>query len=217
MQNSQKRLATALAALALAIIGSALWEFAVRPAATSAAGWMVQHIAARSEAFERELVRDIARGPSDYAAVSMYAGKTSEQFLFMIVGLMLIAVAYFKTRLTGMLKDQGINSDRAAIAGVGIILTFLGVMTASPVAAARAQMVSAFVSHFEQSKRVIAPYMSEQQLRVVESRFARMETWEDYKRIIAEISAAAAPHGVRLPNLKLFGTNVSVDRIFATR
>ncbi|MCK1337156.1 hypothetical protein IVB38_14240 [Bradyrhizobium sp. 38] len=178
--------------LSLAILGSALWDFAFKPLVL----WMGEQVAfltnLGSTALSDAMYREIARGNYERVSLILFQGIVGG-----IVGLSLGLMT--KKRRSGHSIVAQKRPSRPVI--YAIIITVLGVLFLQSV---RTSYIVRAANHLEQLQTIIAPSLSVEQRVGFRSRMAQIQSKSDYERLVSDLAAAVRDQSAVLPAFDAF-------------
>jgi hypothetical protein len=202
---NKTKFGTWVAAIVLGVIGSGVWENAVRPLLTWISEKLLYIGTLGATSFRNNIYVDVARGQYERVALSNYS-ITIGLVIALIVTLVTV---YFLIRFA---RDRDIKLDRTNVNYRRLqrfnnffsmpvflfFITFLVVNFARDTYAARA------ATHLAQMQTIVAPYVDERTRLELASRSARVQNRDDYVRLLGEIEAIATKNKLYTPNFDVF-------------
>ncbi|WP_426531765.1 hypothetical protein [Bradyrhizobium sp. McL0615] len=171
-------------ALAVAIVGSAFWDFIFKPIFL----WLGERVVVvtnlGSSALSDSMYSDIAKGSYERAAVFILAGLAG------VIAALVSARFVTPTNLSKQPKAVRWIVRGTMVGLVGVILlqvnrTFFTVRAAN---------------HLEQMQRIVGPYVSEERRLQLASSVALIRTKEAYNRMLEELEAIASAQKLSVPD-----------------
>jgi len=203
-----------LGALIVGVLGNALWDLLFKPVLVWISTVLLNIATLGLNSLRDNLYIEIAKG--------LYDRSGFETFSFMMVGLLtlllflvlLMPIAFLlltnemmrKKNLVkaGPNKRQSVVSLRRLFRWLRwslVVLAASGTLNASLVLTILARM--AFITngavYLDQSQRIIAPYLTDNERIVLRSRVAQMKSRSDFDRVNADLTKVATANNVALP------------------
>lgn len=195
-----------LGTVVLGIVGSALWDLALRPAFYSTRNALLNLTSFGIESARNSAYVEAARGFHEHAAnawLNMFSG------LEMGAAIITLFVAFapldmLRKRILGAENgddlDARVHRTRRVIQILAVILLVLfGWLTGEQL---RNSYAITAAGHFEQLDAVIAPFSSTQQRAIWRSEFAQVTTRDDYVAITTQMEVVARQHSLRVPEFE---------------
>ncbi|WP_091957327.1 hypothetical protein [Bradyrhizobium shewense] len=168
----------------MAILGSALWDFAFKPLVL----WLGEQLAfltnLGSTALSDAMYREIAKG--NYERVSLIVFQL---LLGFFVGIILVAVTMRRRRDKKRANDLEVphKPNMKKSLAIALLLVISGILFLQSV---RTSYVVRAANHLEQLQAIIAPYITAEQRIEIKSRIAQIQSKSDYEAIVNEVASA---------------------------
>ncbi|TCU75118.1 hypothetical protein EDE08_103335 [Bradyrhizobium sp. R2.2-H] len=185
-----KSLLWIVGSLSLAILGSALWDFAFKPLVL----WIGEQLALLtnlgSKALSEAMYREIAKGNYERVSLLLFQGLIGG-----VAGLALGLMMRKRSSLTEVQKRTS-KSIRYAVA-----LTVLGVLFLQGV---RTSYIVRAANYLEQMQTIAAPVLPVEQRVQLRSRMAQIQSKEDYELLANDLIATIHEQKAVLPSFDAF-------------
>lgn len=223
MKKYNKIIATTLIAIILGAVGSGVWEYILEPLLASSSKAILNIATLGIDSFKNDLYSEVAKGLHEKASYSLL----SKFNLLLILAMFIFSLATLKkvkkliARRSEMMKkihklENNEIPDKKSLSemkedlqeiNVGPLLKtsyFLLGMTAllfsaQYIASKRDLYVNDAIAHYQQSKNIIAPYISNVELLVFNSRFSQIEKPQNYYKIMDDLNGIAKNNKIQLP------------------
>jgi len=198
---NRKLILTGLGALALGIFGNALWEWLFRPSLSFASEAVLNLGTLGFTSLRDSIYEEMAKDHSERTGLTLVSVLGVIFFSVAVLTAILFRALYVKRvevqRRPGKLA-LALHRGARRYANVFFFLLILdGVMIF--LLTTRTGFIVRGAQDFEQATRVIAPYVSAQELLTLRSRFAQMSKESDHDQIVDDVRAIAVQHGLKLP------------------
>jgi len=214
--NWKKVVGTILGTLLLGALGSGLWEIALKPLAQWSGTTILTIATLGSTAIKDDNFREAAKGLHESSALQLFALVTMA-FIGLVSGLFgyfsgrrvsankisesyqdldeATAIANLKAELEAL--NQKRYSYQLGLAGCGFLAACL--LLISYLKLLQANNAYTF---YAQSMSICRPYMDDQEVHILESRFASITGRADYIAVTDELRQIAASNHRKLPDFK---------------
>ena len=135
---------------------------------------------------------------SVYAAASHgYSERPSMMILAFLAAFILVSPLYFWMRLWfSSRRTAGRMITRPRVhKSMLTLLTFLGAVVF--VQLLLGTYTNKVIMHFNQTLTILSPYLSPEEQRIYQARFAKVQSRQDFAQLFAELNAAVEAHGER--------------------
>ncbi len=217
-----------LSAIVLGAIGSGVWQYVMEPALSKSSKAILDLATLGVEAFKNDLYKEIATGFHEKASNALYFQ------LNLLFGFATVAIPLFfliKTREliqrkaalieelqrieTGVekkvpsideLRESLRNTKPERLLKIVYATVLVGIIffSAQFVISKREKYVNSAVTYYFHLKRIISPYIDQKELEELDSRFAQIQSANDYKGIIAQMSGVAEHSDVKIPKFEIW-------------
>lgn len=216
-----------ISAIIIGAIGSGVWQYIMEPVLSLGSKAVLELATLGVESFKNDLYREIAKGFHEKASNALYT-----QFN-LLYGFALIAIPVFlaletkklvgrksalaeqlqqiesgqeKTPNVAELREELLNirPERSLKFIYVLIVVGLVVLSAHFVVSMRDSYVVSAVTHFFQLKRIISPYVDLKEMNELESRFAQVQSANDYKIVISKMREIAIQSSIKTPEFEIW-------------
>jgi hypothetical protein len=186
-----KKIVAIVGTLCLAVVGSALWDFAFKPLFIWMGGWLTDIANLGSTALSDSMYTEIARGNYE---------RAGSQLFVLVLGIM-AAVPFINLIWASRKRDEPVKLTSTDIrfryaAAVILAGAFL-------LQSARTLYMVRAANHLDQLQRIVAPYISQEKRIDIASRIAEIRSRQDYERIVNEMSAVMISQKLKIPTFDL--------------
>ncbi|EPG0327484.1 hypothetical protein ACSWSC_000658 [Vibrio alginolyticus] len=203
--------------IVLGAIGSGLWQYVLDPALKGSTNLMLELATLGVDKFKNEVYVEISKGYQELASVktqSLFNLLISLIFISasvaLVFGIRTIVDEYeeliedlesietgverekkasniteIKNRLLDKRPKYLVKCTYLAVALSGVLAVML------IVSASTDRYTNAAVTHFQQVKRIVAPYITSSESLEIDSKFARINTSEDYTQVMETLYTIA--------------------------
>lgn len=183
--NYSKTAIWVFGSLSLAILGSALWDFAFKPLFL----WCAEQIAfltnLGSTALSDAMYQEIAKGNYERVSLIVY-----QSLLSLMLGIVTGALMVRQLRTREWIKRP---SSRLLLIMIAIIS---GTMILQSI---RTSYIVRAANHLEQLQSIVAPYVPQDQTILIRSKIAQIQTQRDYEGIVREMTEIINKNKLVLP------------------
>lgn len=217
-----------ISAIILGAIGSGVWQYIIEPALSTSSQVILSLATLGIESFKNDLYREVAKGFHEGASNKIYF---QINFLWGMALLIFPLYSFLefkrliqqKTKMLEELKKIESGKDkclpsidelrtsllnlipkRILISIYISIVLGIFVFSACCIASARNNYVSSAVTHYFQLKRIISPYISQEEIKAFDSRFSQIQSARDYKVIVSQVISIAEQNGAKHPVFKVW-------------
>lgn len=217
-----------VSAIVIGAVGSGVWQYIMEPAIFTSSRAILELATLGVESFKDDLYREIAKGFHEKASNALYfefnllygfaliafplflaieAKKLVDRKSAMINKLQQIGAEEDKNSPTiGELRESLLNirPERALKFIYVLVVVGLVVLSAQFVVSKRDRYVSSAVTHYFQLKRIVSPYIGQNEMNVLESRFGQVQSAKDYKAVISKMRNIAKQNSANLPEFEIW-------------
>ena len=189
-----------IGALAIGILGSALWENLFKPSSSWLLNLFVNITTLGIKGFQNDIYRDIAKGlheePSLRVMVLLYTFLLS---LILITIFLHFVVKKYRN------KEEVKNSKLFSILNTifqnnfFIIPYFIVVFVFFALDVSRAIYINEAVAYYEQIRTITLPYLTDTESKSIDSDFAQVASSDDYERVTGELELIGHEYKQNLP------------------
>lgn len=211
---------TVIGGLALGALGNAVWELLFRPILFWTSDFFLNVATLGIKSLRDDLYVEIARGLYDRSGLFVLALIILSAATFFIVSA--IGLSFFAwSRIASLLRKKNLTKARpvsrleapippsqrlrilrwlsvvyiaACALEVGLLVVIL----------ARQSFVTNGAVYVDQSQRILAPYLTDNESAMLKSRAAQMKSRLDFDEFNSNVVKAAKAHNVRLPSFEPF-------------
>lgn len=209
---------TAAGAILVGALGSGLWEAILRPALRRISFWLLDAASVGFESYRTGVYREIAQGVSKtefdafVTITAVFGGFT----------LVIMFANLFVTSLARRFERRSVESEsdsRATRTDSPTSKTFIGaqrvvthratsyiliaslalILAQQLVLLARDGYSSRAIVHYEQLLRIASPYLDANHRAIIESKFAQIDSKENYVQVTTELEQVAKANGQKVP------------------
>jgi hypothetical protein len=190
---------TIIGSLLVAIAGSALWENVFRDVLSFVSQFVLTIATLGLEKYKNDIYINIARG--FYEQVSLQILSLSLGVFFGIMSGMALFIFKIKEgdeRQKASKTREWVNSHRRFIKVALLTYTFfmIGLLTLSLV---KITYINRSIAYYRQLESIALPYLTPEQEKLFNSRFAQIKNREDYVQIIIELNKSVSGRALSLP------------------
>jgi hypothetical protein len=205
MMGIRKWVLSILGAILIGAFGSGLWQHVLHPLLWSAFKFALDVGTLGIETFKDEIYQQIAQGY--HAEESLLLLRMTTSTLVGVLGFAIGAVTAFiifklKKRVPEETKLLPFLSSRFFL--YGFIIFLIGVSSYLIIAGARIEYINKGITHFNQCKTIVSPYISEQNRLELQSKFAMIRNRKDYVYLLDNMEQIANKNKVPLPTFKVW-------------
>jgi hypothetical protein len=228
MKNIYKVTGGAIGAILIGAVGSGLWQYVFDPALSSSTRAILNLATLGMESFKNDLYMEISKGLHERASLDLSIQFNSVYGLMMILlpiammlklkeierkrGEMLEELDHIeagterKTRSIGELKEAVKNTKTRRFLIALYILIALAIITytAQFVSSKRQLYINGAITYYGQSKRIISPFVSDVELRKLDSAFSQIRGPSDFQTILGDLKTIAKTNKVNLPEFEVW-------------
>ncbi|CAB3867043.1 hypothetical protein LMG26686_02758 [Achromobacter mucicolens] len=189
VSNKRKAIVTLLGGIALACVGNAVWELAVKPLGAYASDGILSIVTLGMDSLRDDLYAQGARRRNDHYSLLIVVGLFS---LFVTASIMIgLSTLRRSSRsespaATASQNDGRMQRMRRSMrvwgwASITFPVCFAFLMFT------RSVYITEMGAAFNQRMTIIAPYITSQERLMLDSRFARIQTREDYIAVMSDL------------------------------
>lgn len=185
-----------LITVVLGAVGSGVWEWMLKPALAGSSEVVLNVATLGITVFKNSLYQDIALGFREEPSLRLYTvifGLLPTSIVGFVAGL-LTARRRVKSGRPESALDRAMDRSFKPVVLIAIFLLIFSIVQASQVA-----YINRAITHFQQLSAIAAPYLSEEQRLLNQSRFALISTPDDYSRLVNELAEVCRGKGLRVP------------------
>jgi len=217
-RNAWRRIAGLLGVVLIGALGSGLWDVIFKPGGQWVVRTLLTAVTLGSSVVKDAVYAEAAKGPHEAASlylVSILTGALTWPLMFLayrLVSFRLNAARRSETRLIESLISSGEEDRLASVRHrlevrsqrltrllyllIVMLLVFIGVLG---VMSLKVQQANSAYTHFAQSLSICAPYITEEQSRVFQSRYSRIQGRADYLSVLSDLQSVALQNHISLP------------------
>lgn len=211
------------AAVAIGAVGSGAWEYILEPSLQSVGRAILTLGTLGVSTFKDSLYAEIARGHHESASLSVSA------ILYGAIGIAFVVFPlHLNDKVKELIRQRSqllddlariesgspppqrdithmrgelnrMNMNRLSIATRALIVLGIVTLSAQVVTVARDRYINEAITHYHRSAMILAPFLTDLQIRTYDSRFARIASSADYSSIVSEMRDIARVNNVEVP------------------
>lgn len=223
-----KAISGAIGAILIGAVGSGLWQYVFDPALSSSSRAILNLATLGMESFKNDLYVEISKGLHERASLDLSIQFSSLLGLAMI--LLPIALTLKtkelekrkikmleeldqieagkeqKVRTVDELRTDIKNTNTRRVLIVLYVLIVIGIIfyTAQIVSSKRQSYINSAITYFNQSIKIVSPFVDEIELRKLDSNFSQIKTPKDYQAILKHLETIAEKNEVKLPGFEVW-------------
>lgn len=212
----------------LGAIGSGVWQYILGPIVSNSTKAILDIATLGVDSFKNDLYMEIARGLHEEASYSVLVRIDTIYVMAVFIFLVwvLIKARELVVRRNKLLKkirkikegvvnksqsldeiESGLNSipllPLKRLAYLSIFLAIL-IFTLQFVLTKSKIYINDAISHYRQSIGIIAPYISEREVLLYNSRFSQIKNQADYVNILKDLKAVSRSQNIELPEFDVW-------------
>jgi len=212
-----------ISAIVLGAIGSGIWQYVFDPALSKGSKVILDLATLGVESFKNDLYQEIAIGFHEKASSALYSQFNMFCTLFLVLMpiFLLIKTKEVIQQKSDMLKkleqmeDEGekesLTTDNLRESTQNLrperllafiyVLLVVGVLlfSAQFVTSKRDRYVNSAIAHYSQLKRIVSPYVSQNEIQLLDSRFSQIQSANDFESIIVQLNDITKQHNAKVP------------------
>jgi hypothetical protein len=218
-----------LAAIVLGAVGNGFWQYILEPLLTKSSRAMLDLATLGVESFKNDLYREIAKGFHEKASNALYVQFNLLFGYLLLVVLMFLPIMIRKLaqRKAAALMEElwsieaqvekktpSVDELRETLRNIkpqrflwfvyALFFVVIVAFSAQLVELERDKYVNSAVTHYFQLKRIVSPYIDQKELKVLDSRFAQVQSAKDYIAIISHMSTIAKHSDAMIPEFEVW-------------
>lgn len=219
---------TVLSAIILGSVASGVWQYIIDPLVLKSSKAILNIATLGMESFKNDLYRQVAKGFHEGASSALYSqinglvgiaaiifslnlAKRSKELIQknseLLEEIQRIEAGEEKALATTQeLRERITNLRIERLMKVVYALVALAIIyfSAQFVTSKSDRYVNSAITNYFQLKRTIFPYITQNELLVLDSRFSQIQSVADYKALISQMSATAKQNNVKEPNFEVW-------------
>lgn len=197
---SKRRILAILAAIIVAVIGSALWDL-LQPVMISLASALLNLVTFGIANFKNSLFVELSRGfpegPSLFlVGIFIYGGGG--------VSIAVLIRLYLSMRKQEITDNKNAPDEQRPKFAFVHLMIFLSVVVFVLLSAAKVGYMNYAIAYYDQLFNIVSPYISEFEEEKCASRFAQIQTEEDYFDLISELKSVALANKQTVPKFSIW-------------
>jgi len=185
---NKKHVIYSLGTIVLGALGSGLWDLAIKPSLIFVTEFFVDVVLGAFQGIQNSIFEEVA---------SLNQEITGRVLLSFGMGLILGTVAGLVTRVLRRKDSENKKKETSKfdVALFGLFVFVFCIFTVS-----KTSYVLTKQDHYLQLKTIVSPYLTSEARLKIDSRFALIQSIEDYKKIMNEMRGVATTHQIPLPD-----------------
>lgn len=191
--------------LVLALVGNALWEGVFRKTLNFIWKYLLTISTLGIDKYKNNLYIDIARGFYEQASLEILT-----LFIGLVFGIFfggLLSISSIKKSDDTHEKEGRLFSwykrNKSIVKSVMVIYVIF-MLAISTLTIARIAYVNKSIAYYQQLQSIVHPYITDEQVNQLNSRFAQIKNQSDYIKLIEDIISIANTNNLALPNSPSF-------------
>ena len=201
--------------IVLGAIGSGVWEYIFKPLLESGTKIIMDIATLGMEAYKNDVYRQIAKGFSEKNSINTYSNIINIMFYMVIIGFFIFYsnLKKVKDRYKLMGGEQSIQTSNVPIPAIikklkqlfyAYILLATIFFILNLFSIYRFNYINNSIIYFEQLKKASAPYISQKQFLMLESRFALINNKEDYVSVTSDLEKILQNENIHIQQILIW-------------
>jgi hypothetical protein len=217
-----------LSAIVLGAVGSGVWQYVFDPALSKGSKVILDLATLGVESFKNDLYREIAIGFREKASSALYS-QLNILFGLALIGIPIALAIRTKELIqqkSALLEElqrleEGKNKvlpsieelrqdirnarpERLLVAVYALVVVGVVFFSAQFVTSKRDRYVNSAIAHYGQLRRTVSPYVAQNELLLLDSRFSQIQSAKDYESIIFQMSDITKQHNAKVPEFEVW-------------
>lgn len=217
-----------ISAIVLGAIGSGIWQYVFDPALSKGSKVILDLATLGVESFKNDLYQEIAIGFHEKASSALHSQFNMLYTLFLV----LIPIVILKKtremiqRKSAIMKKleqmeegleresrtiedlrqstQNLRPERLLVFIYALLVVGVLLFSAQFVTSKRDRYVNSAIAHYSQLKRIVSPYVSQNEIQLLDSRFSQIQSANDFESIIVQLNDITKQHNAKVPEFEVW-------------
>lgn len=230
MNKIYKTLLTILATVVLGAVGSGVWQYVLDPVLKGGTNFMLELATLGVESYKNDIYIEVSKGYQELASHRMQSlFNVLIAMMCLVLSCSLVVsvksivkdhkglleevesmetgsireyeapdIAKIKSRLSEQHPRKTLKLAYFTVVLSGVFAIMLTILTSSD------RYINSAVTHYYQTQRIAAPYMTIEENMEIDSRFSQISSDEDYRQVLAELYSVTEEEGITLVNFEVW-------------